>query len=465
MSDWTPALGARFDGQATTFRVWAPDRDRLDLVVDPAPGRQVETGPRPLERDATGYWVGRFADLTPGARYRYRLDGRDDLTFPDPASRYQPDGVHGASEVVDPAAFAWRHDGWQPPPLRDVVLYELHVGTFTPEGTFRAAMDRLPYVAELGVTMIELMPVADFAGSRNWGYDGVALFAPARCYGTPDDLRAVIDAAHGHGLGVFMDVVYNHLGPDGAYANAFSPYYFVDTHTAWGAGVNLDGPHSPEVRRFFTENALHWAREYHVDGLRLDATHAMRDSSRAPFLRELAATVRAHAPRPVLVVAEDHRNLAQMLRPADHDGWGLDGVWADDFHHQVRVHTAGDREGYYGDYTGTIEDLATTIRQGWFYTGQHSAHLGEARGTSAEGLRPAQFVIWPMDTTTSDARTTSSDHGCGISTLMSTPTSSMARTAAAFRASPGSDPPENTSIRFSAKWRIQPAAICDRPAL
>ena len=394
MPDWEPSLGALFDGHATTFRVWAPDRARLDLVIQPSSDRAAAPRRRPLAREAGGYWVGRFSDVTPGARYRYRLDGREDLTFPDPASRRQPDGVHGASEVVDASAFAWQHDAWRPPPLRDVVFYELHVGTFTPEGTFGAATDRLAHLVELGVTAIELMPVGDFAGSRNWGYDGVALFAPARCYGTPDDLRRLVDAAHERGLALFLDVVYNHLGPDGAYAHAFSPYYFVETHdTAWGAGVNLDGPHSPEVRRFFIENAVHWVREYHVDGLRLDATHAMRDRSRAPFLRELAETVRARAPRPVLVVAEDHRNLAHMLRPADRGGWELDAVWADDFHHEVRVHTTGDRDGYYADYTGTTEDLATTIRQGWFFTGQYSTYLQEARGTSPAGLPPAQFVV------------------------------------------------------------------------
>jgi maltooligosyltrehalose trehalohydrolase len=395
MPEWTPTLGAIVRHGATTFRLWAPDRSQVDLVVDRAAGDRVpQADERPLMPESGGYWTGRFTDLGAGTRYTFRLDGRTDLTFPDPASRHQPDGVHAASAVVDPATFLWTDAAWRPPSLRDVVFYELHVGTFTPHGTFRAAIERLPYLRELGVTAVELMPLGDFPGSRNWGYDGVAIFAPARCYGTPDELRAFVDAAHGHQLAVFIDVVYNHLGPDGAYANACSPYYFTDRHpTAWGAGVNLDGPHSEHVRRFFIENAQHWVHEYHVDGLRLDATHAMRDDSPTHFLAELTTTVRGHARRPVLIVAEDHRNLAHMLQGTQQGGFGLDGVWADDFHHQIRVHTARDREGYYEDYDGTTVDIAATIRQGWFYTGQHSKHLGVPRGTPAGGLPPAQFVV------------------------------------------------------------------------
>ena len=396
MHDWTPTLGAIVNGHTTTFRVWAPDHAQVDLVIEASDeGRDAPAETfRPLAQEPGGYWSARFDDLSAGTRYKYRLDGDRDLTFPDPASRWQPAGVHGPSAVVDPSHFVWTDAAWRPPGLRDVVFYELHVGTFTPEGTFLAARDRLPYLADLGVTAVELMPLGDFPGSRNWGYDGVAIFAPARCYGTPDDLRAFVDAAHHHRLAVFVDVVYNHLGPDGAYANAFSPYYFTDRHkTAWGAGVNLDGPHSEQVRRFFIENARHWIHEYHVDGLRLDATHAIRDDSPMHFLAELTTVVRSSAPRPVLIVAEDHRNLAHMLQAPPQGGFGLDGLWADDFHHQVRVHTARDHEGYYEDYAGTTDDIAATIRQGWYYTGQYSKHLGAPRGTPTEGVSPAQFVI------------------------------------------------------------------------
>ena len=349
---------------------------------------------RALAPEPRGYWTATFDDVPPGALYRYRLDGRDDQLFPDPVSRSQPCGVHGPSQVVDPSAFAWSNRQWRTPWLDRTVFYEIHVGTFTPQGTFRGAIERLPYLQDLGITAIELMPVADFPGDRNWGYDGVALFAPARCYGRPDDLRALVDAAHQHGLSVYLDVVYNHLGPDGAYANVFSQHYFTDRHESpWGRGVNLDGPCSSEVRRFFIENALHWIHEYHIDGLRLDATHAMQDDSPVHFLAELTTTVRGRTDRPVVIVAEDHRNRAQLLRPVSEGGWGLDGVWADDFHHQARVHTARDREGYYADFTGSAEDLAETLRLGWFFTGQYSGHLDEARGTDPSALAPKQFVV------------------------------------------------------------------------
>ena len=399
------SLGALYDGNATTFRVWAPDHGSVELVLEaPATSSGLKAAParsdahggaviRALQPD-NGYWVGRFGDVSPGARYRFRIDGDPARTFPDPASRYQPEGVHGPSEVVDESAFRWTDADWTPPSLDSLVIYELHVGTFTPQGTFAAAMSKLPYLKELGVTAIELMPVADFPGERNWGYDGVALFAPARCYGGPDDLRALVDAAHRHGLAVLLDVVYNHFGPDGAYANAFSEHYFTDAHRSpWGDGVNLDDDQSREVRRFFIENAVYWVNDFHIDGLRLDATHALKDESRPHFLAELTATVREHAAHPVVLVAEDHRNLESLLRPVPTGGLGFDVVWADDFHHQVRVHTAGDTEGYYGDFTGSMRDLADTIRHGWFYRGQMSAYLGHRRGSDTSRLLPRQFVV------------------------------------------------------------------------
>ncbi len=349
---------------------------------------------RSLTRDEHGYWSARFEDVGPGALYRYRVNGSDGHVYPDPASRFQPDGVHGPSQVIDPRAFIWSDQGWRAPALSEIVFYELHVGTFSPEGTYRAAAERLPYFARLGVTAVELMPLGDFPGHRNWGYDGAAIFAPARCYGTPDDLRAFVERAHQLGLAVFVDVVYNHFGPDGAYANAFSPHYFTDAHRSpWGRGVNLDGPHSSAVRQFFMENAVHWLVEYHMDGLRLDATHAMHDDGARHFLAELSSTIRAHVQRPALLVAEDHRNLAQMLRPIEAGGFGIDAAWADDFHHQARVHTAGDCEGYYADFSGSSRDIATTLRKGWFFTGQFSQYLHEWRGTDPGELSPSQFVV------------------------------------------------------------------------
>jgi len=348
---------------------------------------------RPLERLPDGTHTGVVEGASAGDCYRYRLDAEG--PHPDPASRFQPEGVHGPSQIVDARSFAWSDAGWPGVPLAELVVYELHVGTFTPAGTFAGATTQLPYLRDLGVTAIELMPVADFPGRWNWGYDGVCLFAPARCYGTPNELRHLVDTAHRLGLGVLLDVVYNHFGPDGAYAHAFSPYYFSQRHeTPWGDAVNLDGPHSDMVRAFFIDNALHWIFEYHVDGLRLDATHALFDDRPRPFLAECAAAVRdTVAGREMLLIAEDRRNLADIIRQPAAGGWGFDAVWADDFHHQLRRHLAGDNEGYYRDYSGSIRDLATTLRRGWFYCGEHSVHCGGPRGSDPAGLAPRQFVI------------------------------------------------------------------------
>lgn len=388
--DWHPSWGAWCETGGVHFRVWAPTRRSVEVVTD-TPGRQSVV--HPLNSAADGTFCGIVENLCAGNRYRYRLDGGE--LYPDPASRFQPEGVHGPSAVVDPKRFCWSDAGWRGVGLDELVVYELHVGTFTPAGTFAGVTQQLPYLRALGVTGIELMPVADFPGTRSWGYDGVALFAPARCYGSPDDLRRLVDTAHRTGLAVILDVVYNHLGPDGAYLGMFSPYYFSRRHrTPWGAAINLDARHSEMVRAFFIENALHWVHEYHFDGLRLDATHALFDDSSRHFLAELAKRVRASVRgRPVLVIAEDHRNLARLVGPEADGGWGLDAVWADDFHHQIRRGLAGDRDGYYRDFTGSLPDLATTLRQGWFYCGQQSPHFGAPRGTDPTGLSPRRFVI------------------------------------------------------------------------
>lgn len=386
---WTPSLGACVETEGTAFRVWAPGSTRVDVIVDRRGGPSAYA----LARSADGTFSAILRDVCAGERYRYRID--NDRVLPDPASRFQPEGVHGPSQVVDPRSFRWTDDRWTGLSLDDIVFYELHVGTFSPEGTFTGATRRLRDLAALGITAVDLMPVADFPGSRNWGYDGAALFAPARCYGTPDDLRRLVDTAHALGLGVFLDVVYNHLGPDGAYLSAFSPYYLTGRHrTPWGAALNFDGDHHMRVREFFIENALHWVHEYHADGLRLDATHAIADESRRHFLAELAARVRESAAgRRVLVVAEDHRNLSRMLKSESDGGWDVDAVWADDFHHECRRLLAGDLDGYYRDFSGRTEDLATTLRRGWFYTGQYSIHLRERRGTDPAGISANRFVI------------------------------------------------------------------------
>jgi len=388
---WRPSLGAWPEGGGVRFRVWAPERERVELLSE-RPGKPPLV--LPLVRAADGTFSGFVPGAEAGDRYRYRLDGEG--AFPDPASRFQPDGVHGPSEVVDPRAFAWTDGGWPGVPPEDLVVYELHVGTFTPAGTFAGVGARLDHLVSLGVTALELMPVADFPGDRNWGYDGAALFAPARCYGRPDDLRRLVDAAHARGLAVLLDVVYNHFGPDGAYAGAFSKAYFNERHpTPWGSAINLDGPGCARVREFLAENALHWIHEYHLDGLRLDATHALVDEGEPHFLAELRSRVKASVTgRRVHLVAEDHRNLARLVLPEEKGGYGLDALWADDFHHDLRRHLAGDHEGYFADFTGTTADLARTLGRGWLFTGQRSEHFGGPRGTDPGGLRPRQLVFF-----------------------------------------------------------------------
>jgi maltooligosyltrehalose trehalohydrolase len=381
-------FGAHPSGRSTRFAVWAPRATAVSVIV--------ESGAQPGEYDMTRGSSGLFSIDVPrvgaGDLYRFRAD--DGAPLPDPASRFQPDGVHGSSQVVDADAYTWSDGAWRGVDVEQAVTYELHVGTFTPEGTLAAATGRLRDLQQLGVKVIELMPLADFAGSRNWGYDGVCLFAPARVYGEPDDLRRFVDEAHRLGLAVLLDVVYNHLGPDGAYMNAFAPPYFTSRHpSAWGEGVNLDGPDSQVVRRFILENAVYWITEYHVDGLRLDATHALTDDSPVHIVADIVRAARAASSRRVMIVAEDHRNLDVLLREPAEGGWGLDGVWADDFHHVMRRILAGDVEGYYEDYESSVEDLAATLRQGWLYTGQHSRHMGRARGTDPSGIARRKFVI------------------------------------------------------------------------
>ena len=385
---WRPAFGAWPEAGGTRFRVWAPVAHEVEVQLEPPhPG----IAHRRLTASGDGTWGGWFGDVVPGVRYRYRLDGGPPM--PDPASRCQPDGVHGPSSVVDPGRYAWRHAAPPQPEIPRGVIYELHVGTFSPEGTFDGVRARLPHLASLGISAIELMPVADFPGRWNWGYDGVALYAPARCYGTPDDLRRLVDEAHGHGLGVLLDVVYNHFGPDGAYHGTFSPHYYGDGESPWGRAVNLDGPHAGLVRAFFVDNALHWLVEYRLDGLRLDATHALVDRSPVPLPAELAAEARRGCGRRIVVIAEDERNLASIVTPVAAGGWGLDAVWTDDFHHQLQRLLAGDDGGWYRDFAGTTRDLAETIRRGWFFCGQRSAWRGGPRGTDPAGVPRARMVV------------------------------------------------------------------------
>lgn len=378
-------LGALVQPDGVQFRVWAPEVQQVELVLD------TEGDPRMMNR-VGDYFETRITGLAAGARYRYRVDGG--APVPDPASRYQPDGVHGPSQVVDPARYEWQDGGWKGLPQRDLAFYELHVGTFTEAGTFRGVMEQLPYLKRLGVTAVEIMPVGDFPGRWNWGYDPAAFFAPSRAYGSPDDLRALVDAAHQHGLAIFLDVIYNHFGPDGSYAAIFGKFFTHKHSSPWGDGINLDDDHSEGVRHFFIDNALHWLTEYHFDGLRLDATHALQDDSETHFLAELSEAVEALEGRKRYLIAEDERNLATLIRPRSAGGFSLDAVWADDFHHQIRNVTAGDADGYFADFAGTTAaDLAKTLRQGWYYAGQRSVFQGKPRGTDPAGISREHFVF------------------------------------------------------------------------
>lgn len=381
-----PLIGATVVAGGTWFGVWAPRAQRVDVMLEA--GNSV----LPMSQGAAGYFVCFANGVQAGALYRYRVDGG--TAYPDPASRFQPLGVHGPSMVVDPARYAWRDADWQGIAQKDLVFYELHVGTYTPSGSFNGVRERLPYLRDLGITALELLPLADFPGRWNWGYDPAAMFAPSRAYGEPDDLRALVDAAHRDGMAVFLDVVYNHFGPDGAYAPALSPLFFsARHHTAWGPAVNLDGEGAASVRHFFSCNALAWLSEYHLDGLRLDATFALHDDSPQHFLAELAEkVVQLPGPRRYLI-AEDPRNLNTLVRPQTSGGYGLDGVWVDDFHHQVRCSLTGENEGYYADYQPGTQAIADTVNRGWLFTGQHSVHLNGPRGTDPTGLAPEHMVF------------------------------------------------------------------------
>ena len=370
------------------FRVFAPTGRDLQLQL--LTGRAIGTyRPSTDMNGVSEFFVER---ASAGDRYQYLLDGS--MPRPDPASRFQPEGVHGPSEIIDPDAYRWRHSRWPAVNAHDLVIYELHIGTFTRQGTFAAAAERLPLLRDLGITAVELMPVAEFAGTRNWGYDGACLFAPSRNYGRPDDLRALVDSAHELEMAVILDLVYNHLGPEGAYLPQFNPQYIADRHmTPWGGAINLDGPGSDRVRTFILDNALHWVLEYRLDGVRLDATHALVDDSSTHIVAELGDVVRSATPWPLMIHGEDHRNLVSLVEPRACGGWGLDAIWADDFHHVLRRQLAGDAHGYYEDFDGTCDELARTIHQGWFFTGQPSRHTRRCRGTDPSGVPMLRFVV------------------------------------------------------------------------
>jgi maltooligosyltrehalose trehalohydrolase len=385
---WRLPFGANVVGDAVYFRVWAPGSDRVSVQIGTSDLVSHQLKPEP-----DGWFSGSVEGVSAGARYKYQLS--DGNSYPDPASRYQPDGVHGASCVIDASTYKWRDAEWRGLDIDDLVIYELHVGTATDAGTFDSLHDILDHVRALGATAVEIMPVAQFAGNRNWGYDGVFPYAPAAAYGDPDSFRRLVDAAHARGLGVILDVVYNHLGPEGNYLPAITGNrIFTEKHkTPWGAGINYDDEGSAAVREYFIQNALYWIHEFHVDGLRCDATHAIHDDSSTHVLSELTQRARTSTEKPVIFIAEDERNDRIVVTPAIMEGLGFDSVWADDFHHQVRRHTAGDSEGYFSAYSGTTEDIARTLQQGWFYTGQVYPPSKHERGTDPDGLPLRSFVL------------------------------------------------------------------------
>ncbi len=390
-------FGAQLDDASVAYRLWAPAAQRVELVL----GYPHAAAPIIMDRREGGWFEHVAPRAAAGARYAFRVD--DGLTVPDPASRSNPDGVHAASEVVDPAAYRWNDAQWRGRPWFDAVIYELHVGTFTHGGTFADAVARLDALVDLGVTALELMPVAAFPGERNWGYDGVLPFAPAATYGAPDDMKALIDAAHGRGLMVLLDVVYNHFGPEGNYLSAYAPQFFTARHrTPWGDAIDFDGAHSHTVREFFIHNALYWLHEYHLDGLRLDAIHAIADDSRPDFVTELAERVRASIgnARQVHLVLENDRNEAHYLS-RDGDGVAVlaTAQWNDDLHHPLHVIATGETDGYYADYADApAADFARALAEGFVFQGQPSAHRGGAlRGEVSTGLPPAAFVSFAQN--------------------------------------------------------------------
>lgn len=341
-----------------------------------------------------GYWKTLVQDMGPGIRYQYQVNHT--MERPDPASRSQPEGVHGPSEVIDPLAFSWTDREWRGLPLEQYIIYELHTGTFTPEGTFEAIIDRLPYLRDqVGMTAIELMPVAQCPGTRNWGYDGTYLFAPQSNYGGPEGLKRLVDACHASGLAVIMDVVYNHLGPEGNYLGDFGPYFTETYRTPWGSAINYDGAESGPVREFVISNALYWIHEYHMDALRLDAIHGIFDFSAKHILQEIGEAVHAEGKRlnrQVHVIAESDLNDARIISPVFRGGYGLDAQWSDDFHHALHCMLTKERNGYYQDF-GQLKDLTRAIRDGVVYTGQYSPHRKRAHGNSFRQRSPEQFVV------------------------------------------------------------------------
>jgi maltooligosyltrehalose trehalohydrolase len=370
------------------LRVWAPNAKRVVALIAQ---RRLEMEKEGAE--ARGWWHVSAPEILPGADYSFLVDD-DEKPLPDPRTRFQPYGVHGVSRIVDHRAFKWSDSGFSARPLSDALIYELHIGTFTAEGTFNSAIERLDHLVELGITHVELMPVAEFSGSRGWGYDGVDLFAPHHVYGGPDALKRLVNACHARELAVILDVVYNHFGPSGNYLSRFGPYLTSRYKTPWGDAVNLDGRGSDEVRRFFCDDAISWMRDYHIDGLRLDAVHAILDISPRHFLEQLSeetAELARSTQRRLVLIAEDDLNDPRVVISTDRGGYGFDAQWDEDFHHSLHTVLTGERGGYYSDF-GSLAQLAKTLGHAFAYDGQYSAYRDRRHGRPAAGLSGHNFV-------------------------------------------------------------------------
>jgi len=369
-------LGATPTPQGVSFRVWAPAHKTIDVMIK---GRK----PFALKKDKDGFFAGFMPHLKADALYRYRINGQDD--YPDPCSRFQPQGPHGPSMIINPENFKWHDDDWQSQgiEMKGQVMYELHVGAFSKEGTYAGVEAQLKELKDLGITVIEFMPLADFCGRWNWGYDGVNLFAPAHVYGTPDELRHLIDTAHQLGMGIILDVVYNHFGPDGNYVNCFSPYYFTKKYkNDWGESINFHGEQSHAVRQFFIQNAVYWIKDFHFDGFRLDATQNIYDTSHPHILADISKAARlAAGNKKIIIVAENESQDMRLVAPLEEKGFGLDGMWNDDFHHTAAVALSGRREAYYKDYLGKPQEFISLIKYGFLYQGQYYSWQGKNRGT------------------------------------------------------------------------------------
>ncbi|TAK62214.1 alpha-amylase family glycosyl hydrolase, partial [Methylobacter sp.] len=378
------------------FRVWAPEKKTVKLVMNPK-GEDIDPLHWPIEvelqSEGNGYFSVAIQDVSVGTLYRYLLDD-DPQPYPDPASRFQPQGPHGSSQVIDALTFGWTDAAWPGIEVQGQVIYEMHIGTFTHEGSWTAAAKELPELAALGVTVLQIMPVADFPGRFGWGYDGVNLFAPTRLYGTPDDFRFFVNQAHGVGLGVILDVVFNHLGPDGNYLWKFSSDYFsIRYQCEWGDPLNFDGPNSSAVREYVLANTAYWIKEFHLDGLRIDATQQIFDSSAENIIAAIAQTVRtAGAPRRTFVIGENEPQDAKLFLSPEQGGFGIDALWNDDFHHTAMVAMTGRADAYYSDYRGTAQEFVSTLKRGFLYQGQWYSWQNNTRGTPGLDMSPAKFI-------------------------------------------------------------------------